>query len=112
MVAEGVEAIWARHHALGEYARKRVREVGAQLLADPQYASDSLTAIRVPDGSSAKAIIDHMVQNHRVMLQAGQGAMTDQILRVGHMGWTTEEDLSVAFDALELTLALKQFQTV
>jgi aspartate aminotransferase-like enzyme len=47
-----------------------------------------------------------------VMLQAGQGAMTAQILRVGHMGWTTEEDLSVAFDALESTLALEQFQTV
>ena len=110
MHAEGVEAIWARHHALGEHARSRVAELGLQLLADPRYASDSLTAIRVPDGNSAKGIIDYMVQNHRVMLQAGQGVMSDQILRIGHMGWVVQDDLRVAFDALEATLAADQFR--
>ena len=104
MIDEGVETLWARHRALGEYARGRVRDLGLDLLADPAYASDSLTAIRVPDGLSARAIIDAMVADHRVMLQAGQGAMTDQVLRVGHMGWVTEADLVEAFDALGATL--------
>jgi aspartate aminotransferase-like enzyme len=110
MVDEGVEAMWARHHALGEYARGRVRELGLELLAEPDFASDSLTAIRVPEGLSARAIIDAMVANHRVMLQAGQGAMTDQVLRVGHMGWVTERDLEEAFDALGATVATSEFR--
>jgi aspartate aminotransferase-like enzyme len=104
MIDEGVETLWARHRALGEYARGRVRDLGLDLLADPAYASDSLTAIRVPDGLSARAIIDAMVADHRVMLQAGQGAMTDQVLRVGHMGWVTEADLVEAFEVLGATL--------
>jgi aspartate aminotransferase-like enzyme len=111
MDAEGVEAIWARHHSLGKYARCRVAELGLNLLADPKYASDSLTAICVPEGASAKAIIDYMVEKHRVMLQAGQGALADQVLRVGHMGWATLEDLQVAFDALAATLAGGQIRS-
>jgi aspartate aminotransferase-like enzyme len=64
----------------------------------------------VPEGLSARAIIDAMVANHRVMLQAGQGAMTDQVLRVGHMGWVTERDLEEAFDALGATVATSEFR--
>jgi aspartate aminotransferase-like enzyme len=112
MDGEGVDAIWSRHQALGEYARKRVSELGLQMLADPMHASDSLTAIHVPDGTSARAIIDCMVRNHRVMLQAGQGELADQILRVGHMGWVTQDDLRVAFDALGETLASAQFRAI
>ena len=110
MMDEGVQALWARHRALGEYARGRVRDLELDLLADAAYASDSLTAIRVPDGLSARAIIDAMVANYRVMLQAGQGAMTDQMLRVGHMGWVIEDDLVEAFDALGATLERPEFR--
>ena len=105
MSNEGIKAIWARHRALGLYARERVIDMGLALLADPSFGSDSLTAIKVPEGLSARTIIDDMVLNRRVMLQAGQGDMADQVLRVGHMGWVTEADLTVAFDALEMTLA-------
>ena len=90
MIEEGVEAMWARHRSARGVRPGRVHELGLELLAERRYASDSLTAIRVPDGLSARAIIDAMVANHQVMLQAGQGAMTDQVLRVGHMGWVTE----------------------
>jgi aspartate aminotransferase-like enzyme len=34
------------------------------------------------------------------MLQAGQGSFNDSVLRIGHMGWVTEEDLEIALDAL------------
>jgi aspartate aminotransferase-like enzyme len=74
-------------------------------LADPAFASDSLTAICVPDELSARSIIDSMMANHRVMLQAGQGEMADRVLRVGHMGWVRQPDLASAFDALAATLA-------
>lgn len=109
MTAEGMEAIWARHHALGEYARNRVRIIGLPLLADSRFASDSLTAIRVPAGLTAKTIIDYLVQHDSVMLQAGQGALTDHVLRVGHMGWVNEDDLRIAFDALEAAFASGPF---
>jgi aspartate aminotransferase-like enzyme len=110
IIDEGIEAMWARHRDLGEYARARVHGLGLDLLAEPGYASDSLTAIRVPDGLSARTIIDAMVADHQVMLQGGQGSLTDQVLRVGHMGWVTLRDLEEAFDALGATLATPGFR--
>ena len=104
--AEGLEASWARHALLGDYARRRVDEIGLELLANRHYASNTLTAIRVPEGLTAREIIDHLVAEHRVMLQAGQGAMTEGVVRVGHMGWVHQPDLEDAFDALAATLAV------
>ncbi len=104
MIDEGIEGIWTRHAELGAYARDRVTGIGLELLANPEYASNSLTAIEVPEGFTARPIIDHMVANHRVMLQAGQGAMTETVLRVGHMGWVNHADLEEAFNALESTV--------
>jgi aspartate aminotransferase-like enzyme len=105
MIDEGVENVWARHESLGRYARQRVCKLNLDLLSDPAFASNTVTAIRVPTGLSARTIIDHMVARYRVMLQAGQGPITDQTLRVGHMGWVTEADLVQAFDALGASLA-------
>jgi aspartate aminotransferase-like enzyme len=102
---EGLDATWARHADLGEFARARVDALGLTLLPERKYASNSLTAIRVPEGLTARCIIDQMVANHDVMPQAGQGAMTDQILRIGHMGWVHKPDLDDAFAALESSLA-------
>jgi aspartate aminotransferase-like enzyme len=105
MIDEGVENVWARHESLGRYARQRVCKLNLDLLSDPAFASNTVTAIRVPTGLSARTIIDHMVARYRVMLQAGQGPIFDQTLRVGHMGWVTEADLVQAFDALGASLA-------
>lgn len=105
MMDEGIENIWQRHAQLGAYARERVTGIGLELLADADYASNSLTAIRIPEGFTARPLIDHMITNHRVMLQAGQGALSETVLRVGHMGWVNHADLAEAFNALESTVA-------
>ena len=67
-------------HQFAEVYR-RPTQAGLEPLADVRFASDSLTAIRVPEGQSARAIIDDMVTNHAVMLQAGQGG-TIQIMEM------------------------------
>lgn len=101
MMAEGVEAVWQRHERLGALARKRVARAGLALFAVPEYASNTLTAIAMPEGWSSRTVIDYLVEHENVMLQAGQGAYADAVLRVGHMGWVTETDLTEAFAALE-----------
>ena len=54
LLAEGMEAVFARHQHLGEYVRKHVRAIGLLLLADTVHASNTVTAVRVPDGIDAK----------------------------------------------------------
>jgi aspartate aminotransferase-like enzyme len=101
MMSEGIEVIWARHARLGALARRRVVQAGLTLFAAPDCVSDTLTAIAMPDGWSSRTVIDHLVEHENVMLQGGQGAYAESVLRIGHMGWVTEAELSEALDALE-----------
>src|SRR6266487_3560862 len=43
LLAEGLEAVFARHQHLGEYVRKHVRAIGLHVLADPAHASNTVT---------------------------------------------------------------------
>src|SRR5689334_18188786 len=55
MLAEGREAIFARHASTAHYVRQRLQAMGLQLLADPRYASNTVTAILTPEGIDTKA---------------------------------------------------------
>jgi aspartate aminotransferase-like enzyme len=100
ILAEGVEAVWERHRRLGRRTRNGVAALGLESLADPAHASDSVTAVKVPEGFTARRIIDHMVDHHRVLLQGGQGHMAESVFRIGHMGWCDEAAIDDALAGL------------
>ena len=85
---------------LGEITRSAVSESGLKLFADPAYASDTLTAIAVPDGFKASEIVQQVMAKHNVLLQIGQGAYAEKVIRIGHMGYVNEADLIEATNAL------------
>jgi aspartate aminotransferase-like enzyme len=105
---EGIEAVWARHHALGELTRATLDRLGLELFADRAYASDTLTAFRPPAGVAVRDMLETLRREHRVEMQKGQGPIADEILRIGHMGWAHEpaiRDALAAIDATVRTLA-------
>jgi aspartate aminotransferase-like enzyme len=87
---EGIEHVWARHAAA----------LGLPLFADPDYASNTVTAIAMPDGMSAKALITQLKERHGIDVASGQGTTADQMIRVGHMGWCDADDIDAVLDAL------------
>jgi aspartate aminotransferase-like enzyme len=105
MLAEGREAIFARHHALGELTRTRARALGLELFAEPAHASDTVTAIRVPEGLDGKALVKALREQEGVVLGGGQDRLEGRIVRVGHMGYVHEPDITAAMDALGRQLA-------
>lgn len=100
IVEEGLERVWRRHRALGELTRAGIREIGLELFADPAYASDTVTAFRPPVGASASEVLERLRRDYAVEAQAGQGALADSLLRLGHMGWAHEAELRDALAAL------------
>jgi len=104
IVEEGVEAVWARHRALGELTRAGVRHLGLELFPDPAYASDTVTAFRPPAGVSVQAILDVMRRDHATEVANGQGPIADEIVRIGHMGWAHEPALRQTIAALGETV--------
>ncbi len=105
LLEEGIEAVWARHRALGALTRAKVREAGLELFARQGYASDTVTAFRAPPGTTAQVVLDRLRREHGVEAQAGQGALANALVRIGHMGWAHEEELRQALAALAAVVA-------
>jgi aspartate aminotransferase-like enzyme len=104
MLTEGREAIFERHLRAGEYVRQRAKAMGLQLLADHDRASNTVTAIRVPEGIDGKALLKKVREQDRVILGSGQDHLQGKIFRVGHLGFFTLNDLAAAMDGVERRL--------
>ncbi|QBD82314.1 alanine--glyoxylate aminotransferase family protein [Ktedonosporobacter rubrisoli] len=104
MLAEGREAIFARQQQAGDYVRGRVRAMGLQLFADHQNASNTVTAIKVPEGIDSKALLKKLREQDRIVFAGGQAHLEGKIFRIGHLGYFTEADLAQALDTLEQRL--------
>ena len=104
MRAEGREAIFARHAAAGALVRGRAQAMGLELFADPAFASNTVTAIRVPESVDAKALTKALREDEGVVIAGGQEHLEGKIIRIGHLGYFTEADLTACMDALERRL--------
>ena len=105
MVTEGMPAIWERHAAVARRTRQGVKALGLDLFADDErFASDTVTAIRVPEGVDARKLLGQLRTEHDVVLAGGQGPLDGKIFRVGHMGFVTEGDIDGVLEALRTVL--------
>ncbi len=110
MLDEGREAIFERHKSIGEYVRWRAKEMGLQLLADHEHASNTVTAIYTPDSIDTKALLKELRVEDGVVLGGGQGKFEGKIFRVGHLGYFEEVDLVEAMDKIERRLRMLGFE--
>ena len=104
MLEEGREAIFERHQRIGDYVRWRAKEMGLRLLADHQYASNTVTAVLTPEGIDTKALLKVLREEDHVVFAGGQQHLEGKIFRVGHLGFFEEVDLVEAMDAMEMRL--------
>ena len=102
--AEGLANIHARHARIGQMTRDGVKALGLKLLADERVASNTVTAVRVPDGVDGAALNKMMRTEYNTVLAGGQGPLTGKIFRIGHLGLVSEGDIQACLDALKLAL--------
>ena len=105
LLEEGMENVFGRHHTIAQLTRDGARDLGLELLvADEAYASNTVTAIKVPEGVDQKALMGKMRTEHNVVLAGGQGRMSADIFRIGHLGAVAKEDITEVMDALKIVL--------
>ncbi len=104
MLAEGREAIFERHQRIGDYVRWRVKEMGLRLLADHQYASNTVTAALTPEDIDTRKLLNILRQQDHIVFGGGQQHLDGKIFRVGHLGFFEEVDLVEAMDKMEMRL--------
>ncbi len=101
---EGLENIFARHARIGQMTRDGVKALGLQLLADERCASNTVTAVRIPEGADGPALVKKMREEQKTVLAGGQGPLTGKIFRIGHLGLVSEADIQACMDALKVVL--------
>ncbi len=103
---EGLENIFARHHYLAGGVRAAVLEGwGLKLCARaPQWYSDTVSAIVVPEGFNAAQVIDLAFRRYNLALGAGLSKVAGKVFRIGHLGDLNELMLMGAIAGAEMAM--------
>jgi aspartate aminotransferase-like enzyme len=105
MIEEGMERIFTRHASIGRSVRQGVKAMGLELLCeDERFASDTVTAVKCPEGVEVSALRTLMEDEYGVVLAGGQGKLQGKIFRIGHLGLVEDDDIRQALDSLEMAL--------
>lgn len=91
LLAEGLESVFARHHRIAEGVRAAVGAWGLELCAvSPELYSDTVSAIRTPEGFNATRIVEHAASAYGVAFGTGLGEVAGKVFRIGHLGSLTD----------------------
>jgi aspartate aminotransferase-like enzyme len=99
MHEEGKEQVFARHAACAAASRAGLQALGLELVADPAYASQTVTAAWLGDRDWKS--YNAKIKGHGVVLAGGQGKLSGKITRLGHLGSVTVEDVLDVIAVLE-----------
>ncbi|MFW9986771.1 MAG: pyridoxal-phosphate-dependent aminotransferase family protein [Candidatus Odinarchaeota archaeon] len=103
MFEEGYEQRIERHHRLGRITRAGYLGMGLDLLADPAYYSNTVTAVKYPSGITDKEF-RAQVRNLGILIAGGQGPVKGKIWRTNHMNICTERDVLATIAIIEIVL--------
>jgi alanine-glyoxylate transaminase/serine-glyoxylate transaminase/serine-pyruvate transaminase len=105
LFAEGLDKCTARHHRLASGVRAAVQAWGLQTCAEhPSLASDTVTAIRTPDGIDAREVIRIGYDRYNASFGSGLGPLAGKVFRIGHIGDCNEGMCLTAIAIAELAL--------
>jgi alanine-glyoxylate transaminase/serine-glyoxylate transaminase/serine-pyruvate transaminase len=104
---EGLENVFARHSRLAEATRRAQTAWGLEnACLQPELYSSALTAVMVPDGTSADALRRIILDRFDLSLGGGLGKLADKVFRIGHLGDLNDLMLTGALTGVEMGLSL------
>jgi aspartate aminotransferase-like enzyme len=111
MTMEGLEAIFTRHKKMGALTRSGIKSMGLELFCeDERFASDTVTAVKCPEGIEVSELRNLTEDEHGVVLAGGQGKLSGKIFRIGHLGLVDERDIRSSLDSLAEVLGKLGFK--
>jgi len=98
--AEGLENRFARHAAMGERVRSWGQEHGLPPLAEPAFASKTVSTLKNELGMDVSAL-NKFLQTKGMRLANGYGSLKDKTIRIAHMGETHMHHIEELLSAME-----------
>ncbi len=105
LLEEGLTHVFARHRRLAGAVRAAVDAWGLRPCAQgPEWFSDTVTAIVVPEGVDANDVIRTAYQRYELSLGSGLNKVAGKVFRIGHVGWLNEIMILQALGGAELAM--------
>jgi alanine-glyoxylate transaminase/serine-glyoxylate transaminase/serine-pyruvate transaminase len=105
LLEEGLDQVFARHRRLANAVRVAVDAWGLRNCAHgPEWFSDTVTAIMVPQGFDANDVIRTAYDRYELSLGGGLNKVAGKVFRIGHLGWLNEIMVLQALGGVELAM--------
>ncbi|SFT57410.1 L-aspartate--glyoxylate aminotransferase BhcA [Sedimentitalea nanhaiensis] len=105
LLSEGLENVFARHHRIAEGVRRAVGAWGLDLCAaSPDLYSDSVSAIRTPEGFNATDIVTRAANEYGMAFGVGLGEVAGKVFRIGHLGSLTDAMMLSGLGVAEMVM--------
>jgi aspartate aminotransferase-like enzyme len=100
---EGLANAFERHRRLAHATRESVRVLGLELFSK-ESPSNSVTAIKAPNGLDGQEIYKNLRVNYGITAAGGQGQAKGKIFRIAHLGYADTFDIITAIAGVEMVL--------
>ena len=105
LMEEGLDNVFARHTRMASAVRKAVEAWGLSLVAkDEKWYSDTVSAVRVPEGFDGNAVARHSYKYYNVALSISLGKIAGQAFRIGHLGDLNEVMVLTPLNSAEMSM--------
>ena len=103
--AEGLENVFARHTRIATGVRHAVQAWGLDLCAaSPDVYSDSVSAIKTPEGFNATDIVAVAAEKYGMAFGVGLGEVAGKVFRIGHLGSLTDAMMLSGLGVAEMVM--------
>jgi aspartate aminotransferase-like enzyme len=102
MLKDGLQANFTKFTRMARGLRVAGDVMGLKVFAkDP---SPTVTAFEVPPGINGEKLRDHLESKYNITIMGGQDHLKGKIIRVGTLGYVTDDDVEATLRALALAL--------
>lgn len=86
LLEEGLEAVWARHRAVGIRLQEELPDLGFRLVVPDGHRLPELTTAWLPDGADDATLRKALLTTYGIEVGGGLGKFAGQAWRIGLMG--------------------------
>ncbi len=105
LMEEGLEARIKRHERCARAFYGAIKELGLELFADERWLSNTVIAVKNPQGIADKDIRAIMREKYGVVIAGGMGKLKGAMFRIGNMGVVSEREVAATMSALRGALS-------
>lgn len=105
-MAKDLDLLLERIQNLSHACSRACEKLGLKIY--PSVPSPSLTVIQMPNGIDSTKVRKDMEEKFGVTVIGGQDSLKGKVIRIGHMGFITNEDMTVTIEALVEAINLQK----